>query len=294
MVSTAWRQRHAYEVAQVDVFSGPAFFWAEAACAALSAAAKPYILTLHGGNLPTFAERRTERVRRLLHSAAAVTTPSQYLLERFAPYRPDLRFLPNGLDLRAYAPRALKVAGPRLVWVRTFHHIYNPALAVRMLQRLVQRFPDAHLTMVGPDKGDGSFQVTKRLVADLGLADHITFAGGVLKTDVPKWLGDADIFLNTTNIDSAPVTVVEAMATGLCVVSTNVGGVPYLVDDGRDALLVPPDDPDAMTNAVMRILDTPALAARLSQHARNKAERYDWPPIIAQWRSLLTETARAA
>src|SRR4051812_7377793 len=81
MVSTVWRQRRRYAVAHVDVFSGPAFFWAEAVCAALAVAGKPYILTMHGGSLPRFASRRPGRVRRLLRSAAAVTTPSRYLLE---------------------------------------------------------------------------------------------------------------------------------------------------------------------------------------------------------------------
>ncbi len=74
MVGTAWRQRDRYDVAQVDVFSGPAFFWAEAVCGTLRMARKPYVLTLHGGNLPLFSRRRQARVRRLLRSAAAVTT----------------------------------------------------------------------------------------------------------------------------------------------------------------------------------------------------------------------------
>jgi glycosyltransferase involved in cell wall biosynthesis len=77
-------------------------------------------------------------------------------------------------------------------------------------------------------------------------------------------------------------------------VSTNVGGLPYLIDDGRDGLLVPQDDPEAMADAVLRILDEPELAARLSRGARQKAERLDWSPIIGEWRSLYAATAKAA
>ena len=294
VVGTVLRQRRRYAVAQVDVFSGRAFVWAEAACAALRMVGKPYILTLHGGNLPRFARRRPTRVQRLLRSAAAVTTPSRYLMEDLAEYRDDVRFIPNGLDLGAYQPRRRMRAGPRLVWLRSFHRLYNPSLAVRIVPIVAARFPDVHLTMIGLDKGDGSLQETERTAAQLGVADRVVFRGAVAKRDVPAALAEADIFLNTTTVDNAPVSVVEAMASGLCVVSTNVGGMPYLVEDGHDGLLVPSDDAPAMAAAVMRILDEPDLAGTLSSRARQKATRFDWSPIIGEWRSLLAATAGRA
>jgi len=102
MVATAWRRRHEYNVAQVDVFGGLAFLWAEAVCWTLKRAGTPYILTLHGGNLPKFAHRCPERARRLLKSAAAVTALSRYLLERMKEYRSDIHLIPNALDLSRY------------------------------------------------------------------------------------------------------------------------------------------------------------------------------------------------
>src|ERR1700730_14014750 len=87
MASTAWRERKRYEIAQVDVFSGNAFRWAEVVCWVLRQAAKPYILTLHGGNLPAFSRERPKRVRRMMKAAAAVTVPSSFLLEEMSAYR---------------------------------------------------------------------------------------------------------------------------------------------------------------------------------------------------------------
>src|SRR4029077_10781891 len=87
---TVWRQRHRYGVAQVDVYSGLAFVWAELVCWVLRLAGRPYVLTLHGGNLPVFAQRSGKRVRRLLRSASVVTTPSAYLLEQMRQYREEL------------------------------------------------------------------------------------------------------------------------------------------------------------------------------------------------------------
>jgi glycosyltransferase involved in cell wall biosynthesis len=289
MMATAWKHRHEYAVAQVDAYSGPSFLWAEVVCWVLRRAGKPYVLTLHGGALPAFARRWPGRVRRLLRSAAVVTTPSHYLREQMRPYRSDLRLLSNPLDIGRYPFVLRQRPQPCLVWLRTFHHIYNPTLAPRVVALLAQEFPDVHLTMVGPDKGDGSLQATQRLAAELGVADRIAWPGGVPKADVPVWMSQGDIFLNTTNVDNTPVSVLEALACGLCVVSTDVGGIPYLLEHEEDALLVPPDDAEAMAAAVRRVLTEPGLAERLSRNARKKAEGFDWSVVLPQWERLLLE-----
>jgi glycosyltransferase involved in cell wall biosynthesis len=105
-------------------------------------------------------------------------------------------------------------------------------------------------------------------------------------------LNGADIFLNTTNVDNTPVSIMEAMASGLCIVSTNVGGISYLLEHERDALLVPPDDPEAMAGAVRRLLTEPELAARLSNNARRKAEEFDWATVLPKWKELLTAASK--
>lgn len=280
-----WRGRGRYDVACVSVFSGLAFSWAEAACFILRTLKKPYVLALHGGDLPAFARRAPERVRRLLESAFAVTAPSHYLLETMRPHRTDLLLVPNALDVRSFSLRSRETAAPRLVWVRAFHEIYNPTLAPRVVAALAPAFPSIHLTMIGRDK-DGSLSRVRRVASELGVADRIEFPGPVPNTEIGAWLGREDVFLNTTNVDNTPISVLEAQAAGLCVVSTNVGGLPYLLADGADALLVPPDDPAAMAEAVRRVLTEPGLAAALSRNGRAKAERFDWSRVLPQWEGL--------
>jgi glycosyltransferase involved in cell wall biosynthesis len=289
MVLTVWRRRRDYTIARVEVFSGLAFIWAEAACLSLRAAGRPYILSLHGGRLPEFAKRWPGRVRRLLASGRAVVAPSHYLVETMKGYRNDIQLVPNALVLSDFPFRLRGPVAPRLVWVRSFHRIYNPSLAVRVLAALRADIPDVRLTMVGPDKGDGALEATRREIAELGLEGVVDFAGAVAHEEIAQYLAGADIFLNTTNIDNTPVSVLEAMASGLCVVSTNVGGLPFLLQDGRDALLVPPDDIAAMSAAVRRLLAEPELARRLSSEARHEAERFDWSFVMSQWKALLAE-----
>ncbi len=286
MIITILTRRSDYQIAQIDVFSGPAFVFAECCGMALNALHKPFILTLHGGNLPEFAKKHPARVGRLLRAAAAVTTPSRYLQEKMVPYRTGLILIPNPLGVADYPYQARAYPQPRLMWLRAFHTIYHPEMAVEVLSQLTADFPKASLTMVGPDKGDGSYQRTQARAAEMGMLDRIRFTGGVPKISVPSTLARGDIFINTTNIDNTPVSVMEAMACGLCVVSTNVGGLPYLLEDGVDALLVPPDDPGVMAAAVRRILTEPGLAEKLSVNARRKAEGFDWAVILPQWEKL--------
>src|SRR5665647_1866405 len=142
MLRTTWLKRRNYAVAQVDVYSGTAFVWAEAVAASLGALRCPYVVTLHSGAFPDFAERWPRRVRHLLRSATAVTSPSPFLQRHFAQYRPDITVIRNGLHLDRYQARVVTCARPRLVWIRAFERRYNPLLALQVVERLLDDFPD--------------------------------------------------------------------------------------------------------------------------------------------------------
>lgn len=293
IMGTIMLRRHDYAVAHVDVFTGLSFRMAEFTCALLGALGKPYAVTLHGGRFPDFARRFPDRVRRFLQKADVVLAPSDYLIEAMTPYRADIRLIPNPVPVGRYTMRIRDHPQPRLVWLRAFHRSYNPSLAPAVLAQLLPNFPEATLAMVGPDKGDGSYAATLAAADELGVADRLLTPGGVSKDTVPGWLDRGDVFLNTANVDNTPISVLEAMASGLCVVSTDVGGLPYLIEDGSDGLLVPPKDGDAMAHAVTRVLREPGLAPRLSAHARLKAESFDAPVVFSQWEQLFAELANA-
>ncbi len=292
MLFTAVTGRRGYDLAVVDLYSGRAFLIGEALSLMLRALRRPFALVLRGGALPEFAVKHSGRVRACLARAAVVAAPSSYLLNAMRPFHEDLVLLPNPLNLGAYQYRLRRECRARLVWLRSFHEIYHPTLAPKVLAKLAGEFTDISLDMVGRDKGDGSLQRTQKLAAELGVGERISFPGGVLKQDVPTWLQRGDIFLNTTDVDNTPVSVLEAMACGLCIVSTNVGGIPYLLEDEKDALLVPPRDPDAMAAAIRRLLSDSSLAERLSRNARRKVEQLDWSLVMPQWETLLRTAAK--
>ena len=287
MVLTIYRKREDFDLAVVDVFSGKAFFLAEAAACLLRYLRKPFILVLHGGNLPRFSARWSGRARRLLSSAKAVTTPSNYLKEKMSEFASHIECLPNPINVSDYDFRLRRSPRNELMWLRAFHEIYNPVLAVRALLELLPMRPEAHLTMAGLDKRDGSLSRTQAFIRENKLEQRVNILGPIEKKDVPTALQKADIFLNTSRIDNTPVSVLEAMANGLCVVSTNVGGMPFMLDDGKDSLLVAPDQSKDMARAVTRLIAEPVLAERISRNARVKAEKWDWAQILPRWQSLL-------
>jgi len=289
MLRTAWARRNTYELAVVDVFSGAAFVWAESVCFELRRLRKPYVITLHGGNLPEFAKRWPRRTKRLLESAVLVTAPSDYMRERMRDYRADIVLLRNAIDAGAYRFAVRATPRPRLVWIRAFHAIYNPTLAVDVLARVSQRFPETTLTMIGPDHGDGSLPAVEARARELRVHDRLEVLGRVPKSEIAGHLAGADVFINTTNIDNTPISVLEAMAAGLCVVSTSVGGIPFLLSDERNALLVPPRDPAAMSAAVERMLAEAGLAARVSRAAHELAVECDWTRVLNQWDDTLRQ-----
>ncbi|MDL1894037.1 glycosyltransferase family 4 protein [Sphingobacteriales bacterium CHB3] len=292
ILSRIFVNRKNFDAAHITVYSGAAFVWAEAAAGMLRVLRKPVVLSLHGGNLPSFAERWPGRVSRLLNSADLVIAPSGYMRNAMLKFRKDILLIANPVDTRLFAYRHRENVRPRLVWLRSFHETYNPTLAAQVLSLLVQEFPDMTLTMAGPDKGDGSFQRVKETARELGVERNIVFTGRLDNKEVPGFLSNADIFVNTTNVDNTPISVLEAMACGLCVVTTNVGGIPYLLEDENEALLVERNDPASMAGAIRRILTEPDLARRLSQHARRKAEQCDWQKVLHEWKRVFTSLHR--
>ena len=293
MLAVTLTQYRSTKLAVIDVYSGRAFLWAEIVSRLLRLTATPYILVLQGGNLPKFNQRWPLRVKRLLNSASYVVTPSRYLLGNLSAVRKDIQYLPNAIEIADYPFRLRGGASPDIVWLRAFHAIYDPCLAVRALAIIRSEFPSAKLTMAGPDKGDGSLEEVEHTATELGVADRLTIYGAVPKQEVPGWLERGEIFLNTTTAESFGVAMMEAAAVGLPIISTSAGEIPYLWKDQEEALLVPCGDEGGMARSVMRILADRALAEHLSTRARTKAEGYDWANILPKWDTLIQNAIEA-
>lgn len=273
----------------IDVYSTLGFYYALACGGLCQWLGIRYYCVLHGGNLPARLQRSPQLCRWLFGKASRLIAPSAYLQAAFQQAGYAAEIIPNFIPLANYSFKERPPLRPRLLWVRAFDATYNPAMAIQVLHTLLQQYPNATLCMVGPDK-DGSRAACERLAQELGLTDRVRFTGQLSKQEWIALSADYDIFINTTNFDNTPVSVIEAMALGLPVVSTNVGGIPYLITHEEEGLLVEKDDVAGMTAAIVRLLREEVLATRLAKQAREKAEHFDTERIVAQWKKLLHNT----
>ncbi len=157
-------------------------------------------------------------------------------------------------------------------------------MAIHVTKKLIDTGIDCELCMVGPD-GDGSYLYAQNLARELNI--NVNFKLKMEKKDWIELSKDYNIFLNTTNFDNMPVSIIEAMALGFPIVSTNAGGMINLISNGKDGLLVDKNDVDGMTNQIIKLNSDPKLVRELSRNARLKAEQFDWEVVKLEWNKIL-------
>lgn len=285
IIKTFWYGRRV-DYILVDTYSRANFYVAVVVCLIAQLYGKNYIPVLHGGELPTRA-RRTPRLAKLVFgNSHENVAPSNYLVSKFFDLNYKVMLIPNTLPLELYQYKKRVNISPKILYVRAFHDIYNPTMAIEVLYRVKQRFPDAELCMVGPDK-DGTLANCKTLAEELEVADSVKYTGQLPKEEWIKLSEGYDIFINTTNFDNTPVSVMEAMALGMPVASTDATGLPYLLKHEKVALLSPKGCGESMALNVIRFLENQPLVCELTSNGRKQVEGYEGNKVLEIWKKLL-------
>ncbi|MBC7523061.1 MAG: glycosyltransferase [Flavobacterium sp.] len=244
-----------------------------------------YIPKLHGGNLPFRLKNNPFTSELIFKYAYKITAPSGYLFDAFSiKFSKNLLHIPNSIQVANYPFLKNRLQVPKLLWVRSFSKIYNPKMAIDVLVVLKNDFPDAELCMVGPDK--------ENLIEDCKLYAStknvkVNFTG---KLSAEEWIAissDYSVFINTTHFDNTPVSVIEAMALGMPVITTNVGGIPFLINDRKNGLLVNDEDYLSMANSIKELLTNNNLYDSVLTNARKTSEEFDWNIIKMKWFEIL-------
>jgi glycosyltransferase involved in cell wall biosynthesis len=157
-------------------------------------------------------------------------------------------------------------------------------MAIDVIEKVISHYPKIELCMVGPENG---FTVEDLKKYAKNKKINVIFTGKLSKAEWIELSKDFDIFINTTHFDNTPVSLIEALALGLPVVSTNVGGIPYLVKDRETAILVNDSDAQAMADAITELIKNPELAQKLAANGRKLAEQFDWHIVKNQWKEIL-------
>jgi len=241
---------------------------------------KPVVLHYHSGEADDHLTRWRRSVAPFLRMADEIVVPSGYLQRVFESHGYHSHVIPNLIDTAQFRYRERIPLRPRLLSMRNLDHYYQIGNTIAAFARLKQLFPEATLTIAGY----GAEERQLRRIAD-GLGG-VEFLGCVEPAALPAIYDGADVFLNSSIVDNQPVSILEAFASGLPVVSTPTGDIPSMLRGGEAGLLVNANDPSAMAAAITRLLEDSDLALRLSLCAREELERYAAHCIRDQWIAL--------
>jgi len=270
----------------IDTYSTSNFYFALITSQIARLYSIKYIPILHGGNLPKRI-RENPRLSKLIFKNAEINiTPSLYLQKEIQKKQYKTAFIPNAIEIEKYPFKKRIIIKPNLLWVRAFDKIYNPLMAIEVLILLKKSYPEARLCMVGADK-DGSLIEAKKLAKQRGVSNDIEFTGMLSKLEWTNKSAEFDVFINTTSIDNMPVSVMEAMALGLLIVSTNVGGLPYLINHKKNGLLVAENNAIEMADAIVNLIKNPAKATEMAINAREMVGEFDVEFAKKKWVNLL-------
>jgi glycosyltransferase involved in cell wall biosynthesis len=219
--------------------------------------------------------------------ADVVVVPSGYLVDVFARFGVTARAISNIVELDRFYFRERQPLRPVFLTSRLLEPLYNVGCVLRAFALIQKQVPDATLTVAA----DGWMRSElEQLSRDLGLR-NAEFIGGVPFADMPEMYNSADIYLTATDLDNMPSSIVECLAAGLPVVTTDAGGIPYIVTHEETCLMIARNDHEAMAAAALRLLEEPEFAVRIARNAREHCRRFSWPVVQQEWLKLYHELA---
>lgn len=264
-----------YDVLHVHCCSGWGFLPAVLGISVAKRLEKRVVLTYHGGGGDQFFDRHPKLVRHYLTRTNANIVLSGFLAKVFDKHRLPYTIIPNIIDLEDTCFRQREVIQPNYICVRAHEELYNIPCALRAFQRVQQKYPEAVLTLVGTGS---QHEQLKQLAQELNLR-HVTFTGRVENKAIYRCLFEADVFLSAPKVDNMPVSVIEAMNAGLLVISSCVGGVPYMVEDAKNGLLFTSDHDDELAEKMLWVIQHQDEAKTIIENAHQSVKQYQWENV---------------
>jgi glycosyltransferase involved in cell wall biosynthesis len=244
---------------------------------------KQYIPYLHGGNIPKIIENKHSEFIKYLKGSKNIVVQTDYLNSVMLQngIMNSIR-IPNFIDLENYHFKNRNcVDEVSILWVRAYQKIYNPKLMVDLCILLLEQGFKPKICMIGPEKDNSKSEVLN-LIQEKNLEKYFNIKSRLSRSEWVNYSSGYNFFINTSNVDNTPVSVIEAMALGMIVISTNVGGLPKLIEDSVNGFLVDPNDANQILNLINTIISRKEL--NVSLNARKKAKTFDWTEVKEDWK----------
>lgn len=217
-----------------------------------------------------------------------IIVPSQFLVDVFGKFGLQADAVYNFVDTEKFKFRERKTLRPIFLSNRNFEAHYNVSCVIQAFAEIQKKFPEAQLTIAGFGTEEKKL---KKLVANLQLK-NVNFVGKVANDEMPKLYDEADIYLNSSIVDNMPLSLIEAFSAGIPIVSSNAGGIPYIVKNGKTGLLVEKNDCQELANEAVKLLQNGDLARKIISQAKKEVEKYSTEKVVESWRKLFLETVK--
>ncbi|MEJ7699129.1 MAG: glycosyltransferase family 4 protein [Pyrinomonadaceae bacterium] len=248
---------------------------------------KKTILNYHSGEAADHLKTWRRSAIPTIRLFDAVVAPSGYLVDVFADFGLKSQAIFNFVNSNHYRFRERKPLQPVFLSNRNFEALYNVACILRAFARIQKNIPEARMFVVG----EGSEKAWLHQLAEELNLRNVEFLGAVSPEKMPEIYDRSDIYLNSPNIDNMPNSIIEAFSCGLPVVSTNAGGIPYIVENEKTGLLVELNDHEALAQAAIRILESNELAQKIIAEARRECVKYTWENVRGKWLKIYQDLA---
>jgi L-malate glycosyltransferase len=246
---------------------------------------KKIVLNYHSGEATDHLRRWRRTAIPTIRLVDEVAVPSGYLVDVFAQYKIVARPIFNFVDTDRFRFRPRGPLRPLFLSNRNLEPLYNVGCVLRAFAILEQRLPEARLIVAG----DGSQRAELEHLARTLKLRNVEFIGRVAPEKMHELYSAADIYLNGSDIDNMPGSIIEAFASGLPVISTDAGGIPYIVTDRETGMLVHRGDYESMAGVAQRLLDDGDLAPRMTSKAHEECNKYQWSKVKGEWLKLYHE-----
>lgn len=243
---------------------------------------KPVIINYRGGKAEAFFNKSIFWIKPSLKKTSEIIVPSAFLKNIFEKRGFKATIVPNIIDLDRFAfqtkewiiPKVKNA--PHIILTRNLESIYDNTTAIKAFSIVKKKFPYAKLSIAGsgPERS-----ILEQLVESLNLVDSVVFLGRVDNITINQLYHKADVMINSSLVDNMPISILEALACKVPVVSTNVGGVPFLVKHDETALLVPPQEPQEIAKAIELILTNPEKTKKMVETGYEVVQQYSWDNV---------------
>ena len=238
---------------------------------------KRTIITYHGGEAKDYFAKHAAFVRRWLGRADEVIVLSGFLKEIFDQYQIPCVVIPNIVVLRPQTERTTTIA-PKFISIRHLEPLYNIPCVLQAYEQVLKQYPEASLDILG----QGSMRAELEAYVQEHHLTGVTFVGQVPNDTIYDYFANASIMLSAPKIDNMPVSLLEAMNAGLLVISSRVGGVPYMIEDGKTGLLFECDNSEDMAAKMQWALVHPQEVNTMIIAAQKEVQKYSWENVKPQ------------